>query len=348
MSAALQASPVGEVGDPAPAPLPRRSEAEVIARWSDGPPVVSVLCATFQHVGFIEDALRGFVGQDTDFPFEVIVRDDASTDGTAEIVRDYALQYPQVIRAILEPRNTFPAVRPGMVLRSSARGEFVAMCEGDDYWFSADKLQRPVNLLRERPDLALVVNAGVPIRDGRIIGPVGDPGWLELSPQQLLRADAIGIREMCFRATAAPPWRFESQIPNADLFLLNRLGLAGGARRIPDLVATVFRVHDGGTWTSRSEVERKALMATTHYWIGVHLGEAGEQYSAAHHLGRAAEYLLRSRLTQGIDPRPRVLARLVLALPGMVVRAVQRRLRELCFPRGAATARLSQPVSGAD
>lgn len=128
--------PVYRIGDPAPPLLPRRSEAEVVARWQGDKPVVSIECATYQHVTFIEDALRGFLGQDTDFPFEIPVRDDASTDGTADIVRDYAERYPSIIRAVLKTENRWPEVGPRQVLEPMVRGDFVARCEGDDYWLA--------------------------------------------------------------------------------------------------------------------------------------------------------------------------------------------------------------------
>lgn len=295
-----------------------------MARWKDGPPLVSILCPTYQHVDFVEDALRGFLGQDTDFPFEVIVRDDASIDGTAEIVREYAMRFPNIVQPILEATNAYPAVRPISVLRAAARGEFVAICEGDDYWFSPDFLQRHVDALRGRPDIAVSVSVGIPIQDGRVLGPPGGPMWDELSPWELRRAGAIGIREMCFRASGIEPWRSEGRIPGLDLFLLNRQGLYGGATRMSDLVRTAFRVHPGGVWSSRTDEERAVLHATTHYWIGVFFDESGDRSAAEHHLAQASEILQRSRLTRGVDPRPMLLWRLLRAVPGMVRRRLVR------------------------
>jgi len=136
------------VGAPAPEPLPHRSEADIVATWEGDTPVVSIICPTYQHVGFIEDAIRGFLGQETIFPFEVIIRDDASSDGTDEIVADYRDRYPLIIRAILETENTYPAVKPGEVMFPLAKGEFIAWCEGDDYWIDSAKLQTQVRTLR--------------------------------------------------------------------------------------------------------------------------------------------------------------------------------------------------------
>ena len=98
-------------------------------------PVVSICCPTYNHVNYIEAAICGFLAQETTFPFEIIVRDDASTDGTAEIVRQYSRRYPNIIRAVIEKENQLnKGVRPIHVWPSLATGEFIALCEGDDFW----------------------------------------------------------------------------------------------------------------------------------------------------------------------------------------------------------------------
>ncbi|MEW6512983.1 MAG: glycosyltransferase [Pseudomonadota bacterium] len=140
-------------GSPAPLPLPLRSEDQIIATWQNpGNPVVSICCATYNHAIYLKDALHGFLSQETNFPFEIVVRDDASTDGTGEIIRDYVSRYPHIVRAVSETENQFSrGVRPLHVWPSLAKGEFVALCEGDDYWIHSEKLQKQVELLRSYP-----------------------------------------------------------------------------------------------------------------------------------------------------------------------------------------------------
>lgn len=126
------------------------SEDEIRAGWeeSDGKPLVSICCATYNHAPWIEDALCGFLAQKTDFPFEIIIRDDASTDGTTDIVRDYAVRYPNVVKLIIKCENQFKkGVRPGHEWPNLASGEYLAFCEGDDFWISRRKLQNQVELL---------------------------------------------------------------------------------------------------------------------------------------------------------------------------------------------------------
>ena len=108
------------------------------------PLMVTVRCLTYNHAPYIHRSLDGFVMQKTDFRFEVIVHDDASTDGTADIIREYATKYPDIIKPILEKENQY-SKHDGSLLRimnEHTHGKYVAMCEGDDYWIDPLKLQK--------------------------------------------------------------------------------------------------------------------------------------------------------------------------------------------------------------
>lgn len=127
------------------------SEEEIRSGWKDrdGRPLVSVCCATFNHAKWIEDAICGFLAQKTDFAFEIIVRDDASTDGTTGIVLDYASRYPNIIRPIVSEFNQYSIGNtPAKAWPLVARGKYIALCEGDDFWIVTDKLQKQCDLMR--------------------------------------------------------------------------------------------------------------------------------------------------------------------------------------------------------
>ena len=121
---------------------------------------VSVLCTAYQHADFIREALESFVTQQTDFAFEVIVSDDASTDGTADIIRDYAERYPGVVRPILLTENQYSkgVNLYDKYLFPAARGEYLAACEGDDCWTDPTKLRRQVDFLDSHPDYTACVH----------------------------------------------------------------------------------------------------------------------------------------------------------------------------------------------
>ncbi len=121
---------------------------------------VSILCATFNHEAFLGNTLDSFLEQRTDFPFEVLVNDDASTDGTADILREYAAKYPDVIRPFYQKENLYSRRINcyDTVFFPAARGEYVALCEGDDYWCDPLKLQRQADFLDSHPDYSACVH----------------------------------------------------------------------------------------------------------------------------------------------------------------------------------------------
>ena len=121
---------------------------------------VSVCCITYNHGKYIRDCLEGFVSQKTNFKYEVIVHDDASTDNTPEIIREYAEKYPKIIKPILQEENQYSQ---GVSIFDKyifpmVNGEYVALCEGDDYWCDFEKLQKQVNVLEANHGLVACVH----------------------------------------------------------------------------------------------------------------------------------------------------------------------------------------------
>ncbi len=141
----------GSFVNPFAAWVQARAETQPAPAWNR--PVVSVLCITYNQASFIRQTLESILGQATDFPFELLVGDDRSSDGTAEIIADYAARHSNLV-AVLRTENLGPN-KNFADLTSRARGEFVAICEGDDYWTDPRKLQRQVDFLRARPEFTL-------------------------------------------------------------------------------------------------------------------------------------------------------------------------------------------------
>jgi glycosyltransferase involved in cell wall biosynthesis len=133
------------------APLPLHQQ-----HWPAGTtPLVGVCCITYNHAKFIAEALDGFLMQETTFPVEIIVHDDASTDGNQEIISEYAKRFPSLIRPILQKTNQYSRTGDflGRVLQEP-RGKYVAICDGDDYWTDPQKLQLQFDLLESDPEAA--------------------------------------------------------------------------------------------------------------------------------------------------------------------------------------------------
>jgi glycosyltransferase involved in cell wall biosynthesis len=121
-------------------------------------PLVSICCITYNHEPYIEDALEGFLIQETDFPFEILIHDDASTDRTAEIIQNWEANYPSLIKPIYQNENQYSKGKNPNIFFNYARakGKYIAFCEGDDYWIDKLKLQKQIDFLNANPDYALI------------------------------------------------------------------------------------------------------------------------------------------------------------------------------------------------
>ena len=123
-------------------------------------PLLSVYCITYNHAPYIEYAIQGFLRQQTNFPIEIVIHDDASTDGTDEIIRQYERQYPDLIFPIYEKENQYSkGVRISRdIMMPKIRGQYMAICEGDDYWTNPHKLQKQVDYLEKHPECSGTVH----------------------------------------------------------------------------------------------------------------------------------------------------------------------------------------------
>lgn len=117
-------------------------------------PLVSVKVFTFNHEKYITKCLEGILMQKTDFPFEIIVGEDCSTDRTREIVIAYQDKYPEIIKPILHPENV-GGKQNVLSVYKACQGKYHAICEGDDYWIDPLKLKRQVELMESSPDLSM-------------------------------------------------------------------------------------------------------------------------------------------------------------------------------------------------
>lgn len=120
--------------------------------------MVSIHCIAYNQGKYIKETLDGFIAQKTNFRFEAIVHDDASTDNTADIIREYAEKYPSIIKPIFETENQYSKGDGSLskIMYSHIRGKYVAYCEGDDYWIDQLKLQNQVDFLEKNPACSAV------------------------------------------------------------------------------------------------------------------------------------------------------------------------------------------------
>ncbi len=122
-------------------------------------PLVSIRCLVYNHEPYLRQCLDGFVMQKTNFPFEAIVHDDASTDNSAAIIREYEEKYPHIIKPVYQTENQY-SKKDGSLKRAlnsamSPSSRYIAVCEGDDYWTDPLKLQKQVDFLEAHPDYSM-------------------------------------------------------------------------------------------------------------------------------------------------------------------------------------------------
>ena len=120
--------------------------------------LVSICCLTYNHEKYIRDCLDGFVNQKTNFNYEILIHDDASTDGTVDIIREYESKYPTIIKPIYQVENQYSKGKSISATYNWSRvaGKYIAQCEGDDYWTDQLKLQKQVDFLEANPEYDMV------------------------------------------------------------------------------------------------------------------------------------------------------------------------------------------------
>lgn len=120
--------------------------------------LVSIRCLVYNHEPYLRQCLEGFVMQKTNFRFEAIVHDDASTDGSAKIIREYAEKYPNIIKPIYETENQYSKHDGSLwrIMNAACKGKYIAICEGDDYWIDPLKLQKQIDIFESDDNITLV------------------------------------------------------------------------------------------------------------------------------------------------------------------------------------------------
>lgn len=225
-------------------------------------PMVTVICKTYNQEKYIAQALESFVQQKTSFPFEVIVHDDASTDATAEIIREYEQRYPHIIHPIYQVENQHSKGVDSTLdyIIPKALGKYIAICEGDDFWTESTKLQKQFDYLEGHPDCPLVIHKTKRIfEDGSYLGPFSShsfasPEACDLTASEVIRyvndfhTSSLFFRKEYYNRN----WTFLHKITPFDYAIKIMLAteLSGAVHMISE-VMSAYRVSAGGSWSRR-------------------------------------------------------------------------------------------------
>jgi glycosyltransferase involved in cell wall biosynthesis len=252
-----------------------REGHEIMQNWRGdiSKPLVSICCITYNHEKFIEDAMEGFLIQETDFPFEILIHDDASTDKTADIIREYEEKYPDVIKAIYQKENQYSkGIKPSVKFNyPRAKGKYIALCEGDDYWTDNVKLQKQVAFLEANPDYVVSYHdAKIVDETGNLIANSKMPGenQRDFSSDELMKGAWLLTLSMCFRNVLKDFPEELSKVLNGDIFLISLLGAYGrGKYQGVETRPAVYRKQSGSIWSSMDKTDQIFHNANTFSWL---------------------------------------------------------------------------------
>lgn len=235
-----------------------RTQDEILAAWNGkSKPLVSISCITYNHELYIEDTLKGFLIQETNFPFEILLHDDASTDRTADIIREYEARYPAIIKPVYQIENQHSkGVRISATFNyPRALGIYVALCEGDDFWISPTKLKDQVSTLSRYSGVDLCFHSAIAIRghEQMIIASYGESEKVFSAEcviaggGEFIPTASILLRSRCLRGVES----FHKLFPGAPVGdqVIQTIGAEkSGALYVP-LIASVYRQKAKGSWS---------------------------------------------------------------------------------------------------
>ena len=224
------------------------------------PPLVSILCTAFNQEKYIRDALDGFLMQKTNFPFEVLINDDASTDKTPVIIKEYQAKYPDIIKPLFQKTNQYnrgiSIAREILIPR--VKGKYIAICEGDDYWTDENKLQKQVDFMEKHPDYSVCFH---PVRvtyeneqhnDEIFPNDIYGSSSKTWTLDNLLSFNFIQTNSVIYRSCGDYSDIAKTKVIPGDWFFHIYHARHGKIGFINDTMA-VYRRHDGGIWSTASK-----------------------------------------------------------------------------------------------
>jgi glycosyltransferase involved in cell wall biosynthesis len=232
-----------------------RDENTIILNWKERgqKPFVSILCDAYNHEKFIRETLEGFLKQRTDFPFEIIIHDDASTDNTQAIIKEFTEKYPQIIKFILQKENQYSKKVNfwSDITFPMAQGKYIALCEGDDYWIDELKLQKQVDFLENNQGYVIAWTDFYNKKEDELVA--NDfkntlPEVYTIDFDTLFNPYCTYTLTCVFRKDAVDPLDYKKFKYGKDNTLYS-LALCNGKGAFMNFQAAAYRWHPGGVYS---------------------------------------------------------------------------------------------------
>lgn len=223
-------------------------------------PLVSILSFTYNQEDYVAQALDSFISQKTDFSFEVIINDDASTDNTQAIIRNFQTKYPDIIKPVFQKTNQYSNNDWHFIndLYRKASGKYIATCEGDDYWTDSHKLQKQVDYMEANPECTLCFHpVNVLYENGEKESYIS-PGIVDdasFTVEELVKKNFINTSSVLYRSTGDYE-NLERKVMPQDLYLHLYHAQNGYIHCLQDAMSVYRRQPSGVWWSSDDEMDK--------------------------------------------------------------------------------------------
>jgi len=219
-------------------------------------PLLSICCLVYNHELYLKEMLDSILNQQTNFSYEILIHDDASTDNTAKIIKEYNKKHPTIFNSLLQTTNQKSIYKSGMNPRFNfprARGKYIAICEGDDYWIDPLKLQKQVDFLEENLDFNICFTRTYLLKNGKKeIHKIPENLSGIFSFDDLLHhGNFIATTSVMFRNNwdRMPEWF--NRLPYGDMAIYLIVSKVEKIKCLNDITA-VYRIHKKGAWHSQN------------------------------------------------------------------------------------------------
>lgn len=226
---------------------------------------VSVVCNAYNHAKYIRKCLESLTTQKTSFEYEILVHDDASTDGTADIIREFEMKYPNLIKPIYQTENQYSKGGISKFQYPRAKGDYIAFCEGDDYWTDEYKLQKQFDALEAYPEIDICAHSTVKVSEdeGEILGYIAPRQKTCVIPVEDVIYNGggfVGTNSLMYRADLEKNIPGFRQFWRIDYALQISGSLRGGMIYLPETMSA-YRWFSVGSWTRNQSSDKNKLKA---------------------------------------------------------------------------------------
>lgn len=241
-------------------------------------PVLSVCLITYNHSKYIRQSIDAVLMQTANFPWELIIADDNSTDGTRNILLEYKEKHPDRIKLILQEKNV-GASKNWYDMITSPQSKYIALCEGDDYWTDPLKLQKQVDFLEANADfvacfhpIKVVDSNGNLIRESKNSFVHNK----DLSREDLILGRVMSTLSLCYRNVIREfPGEYHKS-PTGDNFLCSLLGNFGKGKFLSSIEPSAYRMHSAGAWSLKDDSQKKMTLLLSYFWLWQYYARIGK------------------------------------------------------------------------